>query len=148
MRLRAALTSLLTAILLCVSCSASTCAVNCELNSLRFAVHASNERGSSVEKAVSDHCGHVAGPREEQRIAEVGQCIQIGQRCGSRVCSHDQVDVVSNSGYLFDQPEQSAAVIVRAVVDLCVHATARLPHHGVADSPPHAPPRHFDVLRV
>ena len=148
MRLRAALTSLLTAILLCVSCSASTCAVNCELNGLRFAVHASNERGSSVEKAVSDHCGHVAGPREEQRIAEVGQGTQIGQQCGSSVCCHDQVDVVTNSGSVFEQSEQSAAIIVRAVEDLRLHAAARLPYYDVADSQPHAPPRHFDVLRV
>ena len=148
MRLRAALTSLLTALMLCVSGSASTCALNCELSGLPSAVRASHEHRSSVEKAVPDHCGHVAGSREEKRTTGVGQGTQVGQRCGSRVCRHDQVDVVSNSGYLFDQPEQSAAVIVRAVMDLCVHATARLPHHGVADSPPHAPPRHFDVLRV
>lgn len=118
------------------------------MNGLRFAVHASYERGTSVEKAVSGHCGHVAGPREEQRIAEVGQGTQIGQQCGSSVCRHDQVDVVINSGSVFDQSEQSAAIIVRAVEDLRVHAAARLPYYDVADSQPHAPPRHFDVLRV
>lgn len=113
MRLRAALTSLLAAIQLCVSCSASACALNCELNGLRLTVHASDERGSSVEKAVPDHCGHVAGSRENRRIAKVGQGTQIGQQCGSGVCCHGQADVVSNSGYLLCPSEPSAAVIVR-----------------------------------
>jgi hypothetical protein len=146
MWLRSALTSLLAAIVLCVSCAASICAMNCEISGLRAIVHTGHEHPAvAMDEFVPDHCGHVAVSQSKSAGVLAGHDVHIGQYCDSRVCTQDQVEAVSNAGYHLDQP---AAVMTSTVAVPAVHVVVRLPNYGVADLLPNPPPRYLDVLRL
>lgn len=146
MWLRSALTSLLAAIVLCVSCAASTCAMNCEMSGLKATVHASHKHlAAAIDESASDHCGHVAVSHSTSQGVLAGQDVHIGQHCDSRVCTQDQVEALNKAGYHLDQP---AAVITSTVAVLAIHVVVRLPNYGISDLLPNPPPRRFDVLRL
>ena len=141
---RSALASLLTAIMLCVSCSASTCALNCEMKGLKTQGQTSSSQEASAKETVPDHCGHVAVSTAKTATSRVDLATQVGPECGSRVCSHDLSAAVSDD-YRFDQP---AALVATTTSLLGSAPFVLLPNHGVSDLLPHAPPRRFDVLRL
>jgi hypothetical protein len=146
MWLRSAMTSLLAAIVLCVSCSASTCALNCEMSGLKSIGHAVSAHSSAaMGEAVPDHCGHVAVPHAKSEMSRARRGIQIGQPCESKLCTHDQVPALNNVAYQLHQP---TAVITTTVTGSGVHIVVRLPNHGGSDLLPKPPPKYSDVLRL
>jgi hypothetical protein len=143
---RSAMASLLAAIVLCVSCSASTCAPNCEMSGLRPIGHAVSEHSSAgMDEPVPDHCGHVAVLHANSETSRASHGIQIGEQCENKLCAHDQAPALNNVAYQLHQP---AAVITGAVIGSGVHIVVRLPNHEVPDLLPKPPPRYFDALRL
>jgi hypothetical protein len=146
MWLRSAMTSLLAAIVLCVSCSASTCALNCEMSGLKSIGYAVSAHSSAaMDEAVPDHCEHVAASHAKSEMSRARRGIQFGQPCESKLCTHVQVPALNNVAYQLHQP---AAVITTAVLGSGGHIVVRLPNHGVSDLLPKPPPKYFDVLRL
>lgn len=146
MWLRSALTSLLAAIVLCVSCLASTCALNCEMSTLHPAGHTLTVHHSETgSEAVPDHCGSGVVPQTQSNVSGGSHGTQIGQQCGSKPCAHDQAQAVNSVGYQLDQP---TAVIARTVTLSDVRIVVRLPNHGVSDLLPKPPPRYLEILRL
>jgi hypothetical protein len=146
MWLRSTLTSLLAAIMLCVSCFASTCALKCEICGLQPIGNAVSDHSSAaMDEAVLDHCGHVAASPAKSEMSRARRGIQIGQPCESKLCTHVQVPALNNVAYQLHQP---AAVITTAVLGSGGHIVVRLPNHGVSDLLPKPPPKYFDVLRL
>ncbi len=146
MWLRSAMTSLLAAIVLCVSCFASTCALKCEMSELQPIGHAvGNHSSAAMDGTVPDHCGHVAASHATSEMSRAKHGIQIGQPCESKLCTHDQAPALNNVAY---QLHQQAAAIATTVIGLGVHIVVRLPNHGASELLPKPPPKYFDVLRL
>lgn len=146
MWLRSALTSLLAVIVLCVSCAAATCAINCEMSALQPTGHSLHHHHSvAISESVPDHCGHVAVPQSKSEMALAIHDVHVGQHCDGKVCNLDQVEALRNVGYLLDQP---SAMMTSTIAAPSAQVVSRLPNYGVADLLPKPPPRHFDILRL
>jgi hypothetical protein len=117
MWLRSALTSLLAAILLCVSCAASTCAVECAMSTLRPAGHTSTDHGPAAKgEAIHHHCGQVAVSPELASAVDPGGA-HIGLQCGGACCTQHQMEASIVAGYRLNQPtaDSVATVMVQRV---------------------------------
>lgn len=146
MWVRSTLTGFLAAIVLSVSCAASTCAANCEMSGMKspdLGLH--SQHSPAMDASVHDHCGHAEPTDSDSHMTAASHDVHIGPQCDGKVCSLDQVEALRNVGYLLDQP---SAVMTSTIAAPSAQVVSRLPNYGVADLLPKPPPRHFDILRL
>ena len=146
MRVRSTLTGFLAAVVLSVSCAASTCAANCEMSGIKLTdLGLQSQHSPSLDASVHDHCGHSGVPESKSSMTVASHDVHVGQHCDGKVCNLDQVEALRNVGYLLDQPSAVMTSTVTAPNDQLV---VRLPNYGIADLLPKPPPQYFDILRL
>jgi hypothetical protein len=148
MGLRSRLTGLLAVIFLAVSCSASTCALSCEMSALHpsactVSQHPAMDR--AAEESMPDHCGHIAAGPEKKEHREAGQVDRFGPQCDDKLCSHDEAAALTTSTFQL-QPTFFVLATISPVAGL--KTVARLPNAAYSDVLPHTPPRPSAVLRL
>ena len=146
MWLRSALTSLLAAILLCVSCAASTCAVECEMSALRVAGHSCSEHSSAATgEVIHRHCGHGAVFRSTSPSAVAPEGTQMGRQCVGEFCAKYQIEAINKVGYRLNAPMADS---FSSGTTPGVSVFRQIGNYTVSDLRAHPPPRYSDVLRL
>lgn len=144
-RVRSAMTGLLAAIVLCVFCASSACAIDCEMNGLQPDGHVGHHHSVVVDQSVPDHCGSGAASQSKPEISPGNPDVHMEQQCDGKFCISDQVATLINGGY---QQDQESALIARTFVTPGYETVINSQIHGVADWIRNRAPRHLDVLRL